>query len=108
MKHLLHALAFALLLTPFAQSAPVFAEGTITLAPNHLANGSPCLITAAFDTEAATVTGKWQNKHIAFFPSADKKTWYALAGLDVEVKPGTYPIAIEADLTDGHHASLHQ
>jgi murein DD-endopeptidase MepM/ murein hydrolase activator NlpD len=41
-----------------------------------------------------------------FFASPDHRTWFALAGIDVEVHPGNYPLMIDATLKDRTHRTL--
>jgi murein DD-endopeptidase MepM/ murein hydrolase activator NlpD len=44
-------------------------------------------------------------KDILFFPGqgqSGRNLWYALAGIDVETEPGSYPLAVEATAMDGH------
>jgi murein DD-endopeptidase MepM/ murein hydrolase activator NlpD len=43
-----------------------------------------------------------------FFANTDHRTWFALAGVDVEVHPGNYPLTIDATLKNGTHRTLHQ
>lgn len=38
---------------------------------------------------------------MALFPGEDSRTWYALAGVDVEAKPGSYKIELKATTSDG-------
>jgi len=83
-------------------------KGTILITPSQLSNGSPCLITVALPSEALSVIGNWQAHRFTFFSSSDHRTWFALAGVDVELAPGNYPLTIEADLKDGVHTTLHQ
>jgi len=84
------------------------AQDTVNVTPASLTNGAPCVITVALHDEASTVTGKWQGHPVAFFSGSDHRTWFALAGVDVEVAPGTYPLTVDATLTDGTHHTLHQ
>lgn len=84
------------------------AQDSISLTPASLTNGAPCLITVALHDEASAITGQWQGHPVMFFPGRDHQTWFALAGIDVEVTPGTYPLVIDATLTDGTHRTLHQ
>jgi len=83
-------------------------QDSIRLTPASLTNGSPCLITIALHEEASSVTGKWQGHPVAFFSAPAHRAWFALAGVDVEVAPGNYPLTIDATLTDGTHRTLHQ
>jgi len=81
---------------------------SITLAPERLANGSPFLITVQLDSGARSVSGNWQEHPVICFSSPDRKTWYSLAGVDVETTPGKYPLTIEATLDDGTSRTLHE
>ena len=81
---------------------------SIVLAPEQLQNGSPCLVTVQLDSAARSVSGIMQGHAVVFFASPDRRTWYSLAGIDVETTPGTYPLAIEATLGDGSHRTLHK
>jgi hypothetical protein len=101
-------LLFAARFSPCSEAS---AQDSIRLTPAVLTNGAPCLITVVFDDEASAVTGKWQGHPVAFFSGSDHRThrtWFALAGVDVEVAPGTYPLTIDATLKDGTHHTLHQ
>jgi hypothetical protein len=84
------------------------ARDSVRLTPESLSNGAPCLITVALHEEASAVTGNWQGHPVMFFANADHRTWFALAGVDVEVHPGTYPLMIDAILKDGTHRTLHK
>jgi hypothetical protein len=84
------------------------ARDSVRLTPESLSNGAPCLITVALHEEASAVTGNWQGHSVVFFASTDHRTWFALAGVDVEVHPGHYPLTIDAALKDGTHQTLHQ
>jgi hypothetical protein len=103
---------FALaIMTLFAVRAALCSDAvagdTVSLTPESLSNGAPCLITVAFHDEASAVTGNWQGHSVKFFSTTDHHTWFALAGVDVEVHPGNYPLTIDALLRDGTHRTLH-
>jgi hypothetical protein len=64
--------------------------------PNEVHQGSPIFITVELERPAIRVTGKLLEKPIVFFADArSKKTWHALAGIDLETNPGDY----NADVT---------
>jgi hypothetical protein len=94
--------------TRLAPCSEAFGQESIRLNPAVLTNGAPCLITVALHDEASAVTGTWQGHPIGFFSDSDHRTWFAVAGVDVEVAPGTYPLTIDATLRDGAHHTLHQ
>jgi hypothetical protein len=91
-----------------ALCSDAIAQESIRLTPAVLTNGAPCLITVALHDEASAVTGTWQGHPVGFFSGSDHRTWFAVAGVDVEVAPGTYPLTIDATLRDGAHHTLHQ
>jgi hypothetical protein len=108
-----HLRVFALAaMTLFAARSALCSDATdrdsVSLTPESLSNGAPCLITVALHDEASAVTGKWQGRAVTFFANTDHRTWFALAGVDVEVHPGDYPLTIDATLKDGTHRTLHQ
>jgi murein DD-endopeptidase MepM/ murein hydrolase activator NlpD len=107
----LQALALAVTMLSAARPAvcsDAAVQDSVRLNPALLTNGAPCLITVALHEQASAVTGRWQGHPVAFFSGPDHRTWFALAGVDVEVVPGNYPLAIDATLKDGTHRSLKQ
>jgi hypothetical protein len=91
------ALATAILFaTRPALCVDAIAGNGVRLTPESLSNGAPCLITVTLHDEASAVTGTWQGHPVLFFSSADHRTWFALAGVDVEVHPGSYPLNVDA------------
>jgi hypothetical protein len=105
----LFALAVAMLFAaPAAVCSDTAAQDSILLTPASLTNGAPCLITVTLYDEASGVTGQWQGHPVLFFSSSDRHIWFALAGVDVEVSPGKYPLTIDATLKDSTHRTLHQ
>jgi hypothetical protein len=81
---------------------------SITLAPERLENGSPFLLTVHLDSAARSVSGNLQDHSIVFFPSPDRRTWYSLAGFDVETTPGKYPLTVDAAFDDGTSRPFHE
>jgi hypothetical protein len=100
--------AVMLVATRAAVCSGVAVEDAILLAPASLTNGAPCLITVTLNDEASAVTGQWQGHPVLFFSAPGHRIWFALAGVNVEVTPGKYPITIDAMLKDGTHRTLHQ
>jgi len=92
----------ALLLT-VASLAAVKSQGfqAISWTPNKLTTGSPCLFRVDMSVVPAGVTGKWQEHDLVFVPSTNGHTWYALAGIDVEAKPGYSKLELQATLPNG-------
>ena len=69
--------------------------------PQIMVNGSVCLFTVEVKGSPQKVTAKWLGHDLTFSPGADS-TWFSLAGVAYETKPGTYDLALEAVMRDGH------
>ncbi|MGC2109453.1 MAG: M23 family metallopeptidase [Candidatus Korobacteraceae bacterium] len=95
----------ALVLTLAATAACAAADGpefhSVSWTPQQIATGSPCLFRVALAQRASALRGKWQGHEIDFYPADDGLVWYGLAGVDVEAKPGSYPLVLEATRADG-------
>jgi murein DD-endopeptidase MepM/ murein hydrolase activator NlpD len=94
--------ALLVLLAPLGSAAtkPAMIE-SITWTPETIASGSPCLFKVNVAAPVVTMAGTWQGHPITLFPGEDNRTWYALAGVDVEAKPGSYKIELKATTSDG-------
>src|SRR5215475_2408 len=86
---------------------PSFAQ-RITWSPEPLAGGSPSLFAIELPEATNAVTARWQNHDLVFFRAPHTTTWYGLAGIDVEAKPGDYPLVVEAVLRDGTRRTISQ
>ncbi|HEV2577432.1 MAG TPA: M23 family metallopeptidase [Acidobacteriaceae bacterium] len=77
--------------------------------PNNLHQGSPMFLTVELERPARRVTGNFVNKTITFFSdSPGKKTWHALAGVDLDAQPGDYGLDVTATLVGGRVAHWSQ
>lgn len=68
---------------------------TFSLMPAEVAAGSPELVRVVA-ADAAGVDGEWLGRELEFFRGRDGRTWFALAGVDVEgaVGPSTLRISV--------------
>lgn len=73
----------------------------ISWLPHTIAVGSPCLFRVDVTSPVASMRGEWMGHEITFFPSSERHAWYGLAGVDVEAKPSSYKLSLEATLADG-------
>jgi murein DD-endopeptidase MepM/ murein hydrolase activator NlpD len=99
--------AFLVFFSSFGSAAtkPAIIEA-ITWTPERIASGSPLLFEVSVTSPVTSLEGTWQGHPITMFPGDDSRTWYALAGVDVEAKPGTYKIALKASTSDGRVETL--
>jgi hypothetical protein len=85
--------------SPLGAQAPVFQS--VSWTPQQIQTGSPCLFKVQMATSPTSLRAKWQGHDLTFFPAGHDNAWYGLAGVDVEAKPGTYSLDLEATLADG-------
>ncbi len=88
-------------LTAAAQTLPPF---VVTLEPERIFNGSPCLFRVTPQAGAAainSVKGTWMWRRLWFTFDAKARTWYAVAGVGLEAAQASYPLVIEATLASG-------
>jgi murein DD-endopeptidase MepM/ murein hydrolase activator NlpD len=77
--------------------------------PARLVNGTPVLFRVTTPKPVRALSGTWLGHEIAFsFDATDKsstqtslahKSWFALAGVSLETKPGTYPLELHAEIS---------
>jgi murein DD-endopeptidase MepM/ murein hydrolase activator NlpD len=115
------------LLLPGGLTAATGAHWTVVNQPTHLVNGTPVLFEVTTPTPVRALSGSWLGHEITFsFEGTDKlsdhktsidkssthepsshRSWFALAGVSLETKPGTYPLELHAE-TASSQASAEQ
>jgi len=83
-----------------ARAAEPTAFSKISWQPKILVNGTVCLFTVEVRGAPEKVTAKWFDRDMDFFRGSGS-TWYSLAGIAYEVKPGTYNLKLSALMSDG-------
>ena len=74
---------------------------SVSWTPRQLESGSPCLFRVEVSQPASALQGKWQGHEIDFYSADGGHVWYGLAGIDVEAKPGSYPLDLNATRSNG-------
>src|SRR5271169_6992701 len=72
---------------------------TVVTQPARLVNGAPVLFRVTTPKPVTALSANWLGHEIAFSFDASSKSWFALAGVSLETKPGTYPIELHADIS---------
>ena len=85
-------------------SAATAAHWIVGNQPTRLVNGTPVLFRVTTPTPVRTLSGNWLGHEIAFSFDASHKSWFALAGISLETKPGAYPIQLHAETSSGQSA----
>jgi murein DD-endopeptidase MepM/ murein hydrolase activator NlpD len=99
--HSVLLLAFAPLALAANSSAtaahPALKNWTVVNQPVRLVNGTPVLFRVTTPKPVRTLTGNWLGHEISFSFEASSKTWFALAGVSLETKPGAYPLELHGE-----------
>jgi murein DD-endopeptidase MepM/ murein hydrolase activator NlpD len=104
-RHHSFAILFLLAASLAAAAAEPATVSNFSYQPQILVNGSACLFTVTLKNAPSKVTAQWMGHDLAFSPGSGG-TWYALAGVALETKPGNYDLALDATMHDGR--VLHQ
>ncbi|HWJ46692.1 MAG TPA: peptidoglycan DD-metalloendopeptidase family protein [Candidatus Udaeobacter sp.] len=90
----LPVLAFGLLLLSLPSRALPWA---IRSQPTRLLNGAPVLFQVKPPAKLDSLTGTWLGHELTFAYNPSTKTWFALAGVDIERTPGKYALELKAE-----------
>ncbi len=99
---------FLLLALPAAKAQKSAGFHLISWSPQRLESGSPVLFRIEVDQPADSLRGTWLDHPLVFTRAHRGNTWYALAGIDVEQAPGTYPLELTATEVDGREVHTTQ
>jgi murein DD-endopeptidase MepM/ murein hydrolase activator NlpD len=94
------ALLTLLPLAPSLSAAPA-ARWTVIHQPARLVNGTPVLFRVTTPKPVRALSGTWLSHEIAFSFDAANKSWFALAGVGQDAKPGTYTIQLRGKTSLG-------
>jgi murein DD-endopeptidase MepM/ murein hydrolase activator NlpD len=89
-----------------AQSGATASAWTVKMDPPELVNGSPVLFRVQAPAELAALGGVWSERELSFRHSAGCDCWYAIAGVNLNQKPGKYLLRLEGQGKDGATASF--
>ncbi|MGB9204735.1 MAG: M23 family metallopeptidase [Terriglobales bacterium] len=106
-KRVLHPAALiARVLFALAASSSAATAGhwSVVNQPARLVNGSPVYFRVTTPKPVRTLSGSWLGHEIAFSFDASRKSWFALAGVSLETKPGAYPLQLHAETLAGQSA----
>lgn len=84
---------------PSASAKPHPASWVVHRQPQKLVNGSPALFEVTSPAPLESLQGSWLGHEVVFSPGSSsspssRTRWFALAGVDLETKPGKYPLAL--------------
>jgi murein DD-endopeptidase MepM/ murein hydrolase activator NlpD len=77
------------------------ASWTVRAQPARPVNGGPVLFQVKPAQRLQSLTGTWIGHEVSFSFDATSKTWYALAGVNIETPPGTYALELAGETVAG-------
>jgi murein DD-endopeptidase MepM/ murein hydrolase activator NlpD len=102
--HPVKLIVFALLSLAASLSAATAGHWTVSNQPARLVNGSPVLFRVTAAKPVRTLSGIWLGHEIEFSFDASRNSWFALAGVSLETKPGAYSLELHAEALSGQSA----
>src|ERR1022692_593186 len=90
------ALIVFALLSANLKAAPA-AYWNVANQPVRLVNGTPVLFRVTTPRPVRSLSANWMGHDILFSFDASSKTWFALAGVSLETKPGIYPLELHGE-----------
>jgi len=95
------ALIVFVLLALDADLSAAAAHWTVINQPVRLVNGTPVLFRVTTPKPVRALSGNWLGHEILFSFDASHATWFALAGVSLETKPGAYPLELHGEAFPG-------
>lgn len=81
---------------------------TVSRQPLRVVNGSPIIFRVSTPKPVRSLSGTWLGHDLAFGFDPQHKIWFALAGASLETKPGSYPLEIQGETSDGQAISYQE
>jgi len=63
--------------------------------PARLVNGSPVVFQTVSPVRLESLSGKWLDHDVFFFFDPHSQSWFGIAGISLETRPGKYVLALE-------------
>jgi murein DD-endopeptidase MepM/ murein hydrolase activator NlpD len=74
-------------------------EWTVEAQPAQLVNGGPVLFQVTLPVKIESLTATWLGHQLTFSYDTSTKTWFTLAGINLDTTPGDYPLELKAATT---------
>ena len=81
-----------------AVAHPTARNWTVVNQPARLVNGTPVLFRVTTPKPVRSLSGSWLGHDIVLSFDASSKTWFVLAGVSLETKPGAYPLELHGEI----------
>jgi murein DD-endopeptidase MepM/ murein hydrolase activator NlpD len=95
---------FAMLLMAASPSGAADTHWQVSSQPSRLVNGTPLLFRVRTPIPVRTLLGTWLGHQLTFVFDDRDKSWFALAGVSLETKPGVYSIQLHGETSSAPSA----
>jgi murein DD-endopeptidase MepM/ murein hydrolase activator NlpD len=82
------------------EAAHASPKWTIRVTPSSLVNGAPVIFDVTSPVSLKSLTANWLGHTVVFDSTKSERKWFALAGISLETKPGTYTLNLEGQSAD--------
>jgi murein DD-endopeptidase MepM/ murein hydrolase activator NlpD len=109
---LLTATILAVLLVATGETMPATTKSGVTNSwsvlrqPAHLVNGAPAVFQVRPPARLTGLSAKWLEHEVFFSYDAASKTWYGIAGVSLETRPGNYDLELKGTTSRGSEISF--
>jgi hypothetical protein len=86
-------------------TSKVASSMSVTTTPAHLVNGGPVFFRVTASQPLQSLKGTWLG-HDVVFDHGNGKTWFLLAAVSLETKPGMVPLDLEGNTESGETVSF--
>jgi murein DD-endopeptidase MepM/ murein hydrolase activator NlpD len=76
--------------------------------PARLVNGAPVFFQVTPPQTLTSLSGTWLGHSIVFDAGSSQSSWFSLAGVSLESKPGRYPLHLEGETREGTKITYEQ
>ena len=82
------------------------ADWPVRWQPLMLVNGAPVLILVTPPVRLNTLCGEWLGRQVFFTQSGVSRTWYGIAGVSLDTRPGRHVLSLEGTTAGGKPVSF--
>src|SRR6266481_8948909 len=98
--------AAAVKTTPLTPKRKATNSWSIQWQPVKLVNGAPVVFQVAPPTRLTRLSAKWLEHEVFFSYDAASKSWYGIAGISLETRPGVYDLDLKGTTSQGSEISF--
>jgi murein DD-endopeptidase MepM/ murein hydrolase activator NlpD len=79
---------------------------TVRLSPAQIVNGAPVMVRVVPPVQLKSLAGKWLEHDLFFSYDPTSRSWFGIAGVSLETRPGSYPLFLHGITISGSEISF--